>query len=163
MGTRLYSEYLIKKHCPHVKYVRVHTSGKHTAMIYAWNEDLKLSEEETADLEHFASLYLLQHVCFHVKAYPALRADRVPMIEDLPDRIVEAAMQRDLDQYKILRVINSLFTNADASFQFYDVKTGTIHFEIKSEDPITAIEKELVRKYLYEIIPLGSYVEVHYV
>ncbi|MEQ4482198.1 hypothetical protein [Cohnella silvisoli] len=28
MGTRLLSEYLIKKYNPHLRYVRVHTSGK---------------------------------------------------------------------------------------------------------------------------------------
>jgi hypothetical protein len=162
VGTRLLSEHLIKKHYPHLRYIRIHTGGKNTAIIYAWNEELELPDQEIADLKQFASNYLLPYVCFKVKAYPMIQTDKVPQVDELPENIIQAAMSRNLDQKGIISVINSMFSNGNMSFNRYDTKTGTIHFDVCTTTTVTDIEKELINKYLYEIIPLGSNFEVTY-
>ena len=40
VGTRLLSEQLVKNRFPHLRYIRIHTTEKNKATIYAWTEDL---------------------------------------------------------------------------------------------------------------------------
>jgi hypothetical protein len=162
VGTRLLSEYLIKKYNPHLRYVRVHTSGKNKATLYAWNEDLQLPDQDVAALKRFASGYLPSYVCYQIKAYSMIQADCVPQVDELPDSIVQTAMRRDLDQYGIVSVINGMLASGGMAFSRYDLNTGTLHFNVHTTTALTEIEKELIRKYLSEIIPLGSHCEVSY-
>jgi hypothetical protein len=162
LGTRLLSEFLIKKRYPCLRYVRIHTGGKNTATIYAWNEALELTDKEIAALKQFASGYLLQHVCFNVKTYPMLQTDKVPQVYEVPDSIVQAAMRRDLDLPGIVEVMSSMLTSGSMTFNGYDLNTGIIHFNILMTTTLTDIEKELIDRYLYEIIPLGSNYKVTY-
>lgn len=162
MGTRLLSEHMIKKRYPHLRYVRIHSNGNNSATIYAWNDDLQLSDKEITNLKKFASGYLLQHVCYKVKSYDMVQTDRVPQVYELPEPVVQAAMNRSLDQNRIVGVINEMFSNGRMTFDRYDFNTGTIHFEICSSTLVTDIEKELIRQYLYEITPLGAISEVTY-
>jgi hypothetical protein len=162
MGTRLLSEHLIKKHCQQLRYVRIHSNGKNTATIYAWNDDLQLTGKEQDELKRFASGYLLQNVCYRIKPYDSVQTDQVPQVGALPEPILEAAMNRGLNQYRIEAVMNRMFPRAKFLFNRYDSFTGTIHFDFYSPLPVNEREKELVRQYLYEIIPLGSTHEVAY-
>jgi hypothetical protein len=162
VGTRLLSEYLIKKYNPHLRYVRVHTSGKNKATLYAWNEDLQLPDQAVTELKRFVSRYLPSYVCYQIKAYSMIQADRVPQVDDLPDSIVKTAMRGDLDQYGIVSAINSMIACGGMAFSRYDFHTGTLHFNVHTTTVLTDIEKELIRKYLSEIIPLGSRCEVSY-
>ncbi|GGF89444.1 hypothetical protein [Paenibacillus abyssi] len=162
MGTRLLSEYLIKNHYPHLKYIRIHTGGKNTAVIYAWNEELQLPDKDIASLQQFASGHLLPYICFKVKAYPMVQDDKVPPVYELPDDIIQAAMSRNLDQYGIVGVINNMLSEGHMIFNHYDAHTGTIHFDVHTTAAVTAIEKDLISQYLYEIIPIGSTFEVTY-
>lgn len=162
MGTRLLSEYLVKKHNPHLRYVRIHTTGKNTATIYAWNDELQLPDEEVAKLRRFAAGYLPPYVCFNVKAYPMVQADQVPQVNEVPTDIVESAMNLSLDQYGIIAVINSMLSSGEITFSRYDLHTGTFHFTVRTTNAITDIEKQLIHGYLYEIIPLGSKYEISY-
>ncbi len=162
MGTRLLSEYLIKKHHPQLRYVRVHTSGRNQATLYAWNEDLQLPDSDVDTLKRFVSGYLPPHVCYQIKAYSMVQADGVPREYELPDTIVETAMKRDLDQYGIVAFINTMLGSGGMTFSRYDFNTGTLHFNVHTTNALTGIEKELIRWYLSEIIPLGSRCEVHY-
>ncbi len=162
MGTRLLSEYLIKKYNPQLKYVRLHTSGKNKATLYAWNDDLQLPEKDVDALKRFVTGYLPSYVCFQIKAYSMIRTDRVPQVHELPDSIVQTAMLRDLDQYGIVAVINSMLACGGMTFSRYDMNTGTLHFNVRTTTVLTEIEKELIRRYLSEIIPLGSHCEVSY-
>lgn len=162
MATRLLSEYLVKKHYPHLRYVRIHTAGKNTAVIYAWNEELELPEKDMDGLRKFASGYLSPYVCFKVKSYRMVQADRVPRAPDLPESVTEAAMSRSLDQHGILRLINGMLMHGAMSFDRYDPETGILHFEVRTIAMITEIEKELIDQYLYEVVPIGTPFEVHY-
>ncbi|MBP1155867.1 MULTISPECIES: hypothetical protein [unclassified Paenibacillus] len=162
MGTRLLSEHLIKKRYPHLKYVRIHTIANNTAAIYAWNDNLQLPDKEIAILKNYASGYLLQHVCYKVKSYDMVQTDRVPQVEELPELIIQTAMSRNLNQDRIVGIINGLFSNGSMTFNSYDMITGTIHYDFHSSKPVMDIEKELIRQYLYEITPLGAYSEVTY-
>jgi hypothetical protein len=162
MGTRLLSEYLIKKYNPHLKYIRVHTSGKNKATLYAWNDDLQLPDKDVDMLKRFIAGYLPSYVCFQIKAYSMIQADSVPMEYELPDSIVQTAMKRDLDQYGIVAVINSMLASGGMAFSRYDLNTGTLHFNVQTTTVVTEIEKELIRRYLSEIIPLGFRCEVTY-
>ncbi|TJY41809.1 hypothetical protein E5161_11435 [Cohnella pontilimi] len=156
LGTRLLSEYLIKNCYPEIRYVRIHTTAKNTAVIYAWNEDLKLTDPEITRLKRFAAGYLSPYVCFTVKEYRMIRTDQVPPVYDLPEHIMEAAMSRNLDQHRILAVINRMLSNGELTFMKYDWQTGIIHFDLTVKHKVTDIEKDLIRQYLYELIPLGS-------
>ncbi|MBB3112312.1 hypothetical protein FHS18_004398 [Paenibacillus phyllosphaerae] len=162
MGTRLLTEHLIKQHNPNLRYVRVRTSGMNRADIYAWNEDLHLSAEEQARLERFAGSYLLAHVCFHVKAYSDLRSDQVPVRDNIPELVAEAAMRKGLDQYGIVRVVNGMLPSGNIAFSRYELTTGTIYFDMENETAMTEIEKELLQRYLQELIPLGATCRVNY-
>jgi hypothetical protein len=162
VGTRLLSEYLIKKYNPHLRYVRVHTSGKNKATLYAWNEDLQLPDQDVAALKKFISGYLPSYVCYKIKAYSMIQADSVPQVDELPDTIVQTAMRRDLDQYGIVSAINSMLVSGGMAFSRYDLHTGTLHFNVHTTTVLTEIEKELICRYLSEIIPLGLRCEVSY-
>jgi hypothetical protein len=160
MGTRLLSEYLIKKHNPQIRYVRMHTSGKNRATLYAWNDQLELPDKELAALKQFAAGYLPPYVCYQIKEYSMVQVDKIPQVYELPDSIVQTAMKRNLDQYGVIAVMNSMLTNGEMIFDSYDYFTGTLHFSVRMTTTITDIEKELIRRYLYEIIPLGSNYEI---
>jgi hypothetical protein len=160
LGTRLLSEYLIKKHNPQIRYVRMHTSGKNQATLYAWNDQLELPDKELAVLKQFAAGYLPPNVCYQIKEYSMVQVDKIPQVYDLPDRIVQTAMKRNLDQYGVIAVMNSMLTNGEMVFDRYDYGTGTLHFNVLMTTTMTEIEKELIRRYLYEIIPLGSNYEI---
>lgn len=162
MGTRLMSEYLIKKHNPQLRYVRAHTSGKNMATIYAWNDDLKLSEQESASLKSFASGYLPSYVCYQIKEYSKIQEDRVPQAYELPESIVQTAMTRELDQYGIVAIINTMLASGGMAFSRYDFNTGILHFNVHTRTVLTEIERELIRRYVSEIIPLGYRCEVGY-
>ncbi|WP_239615684.1 hypothetical protein [Cohnella mopanensis] len=162
MGTRLLSEYLIKKHNPQLRYVRAYTSGKNMATLYAWNDDLKLSEQDSATLKRFASGYLPSYVCYQVKEYSKIQEDRVPQVYDLPESIVKTAMTRDLDQYGIVAIINTMLASGGMAFSRYDFNTGYLHFNVHTMTIVTEIEKEIIRRYVSEIIPLGYRCELNY-
>lgn len=153
---------MIKNGYPHLKYVRVHTHGKHAATIYAWDEDLQLSEQDMRSLRNFASAYLLQHVCFTVKPYHRIEEDGIPKTCELPESVIHAALSRGLNENGIVAVINGMLVDGNMTLNRYDSKTGTIHFDVWSSTPVTDIEKELIQQYLYELIPLGSSSEVSY-
>jgi hypothetical protein len=161
LGTRLLSEFLIKNCYPEIRYVRIHTTAKNTAVIYAWNEDLQLTDRDITKLNRFASGYLSPYVCFKIKEYRMIQADQVPQVFELPKHITEAAMSRNLDQYRIISVINRMISNGELTFKKYDWHTGIIHFELFARSKVTDIEKDLIRRYLYELVPLGSHFEVN--
>jgi hypothetical protein len=162
MGTRLLSEYLIKKHHPQLRYVRVHTSGKNKATLYAWNDQLELPDSERLALKAFAAGYLPAYVCYQIKEYSMVQVDRIPPMYELPDCIVQTAMNRSLDQAGVVAAINALLSDGELEFDRYDMNTGTLHFEVRTGNRITDIEKELILRYLYEIVPLGSTFKVMY-
>jgi hypothetical protein len=160
MRTRLLSEQLIKKRFPHLRYVRVHTQGKNTATIYAWNGDLQLPDTEIRSLKLFASDNLHPYLCFKVKSYNMVKPDKVPLIQELPESILKTAMNRNLTQDEIVSPINHLFSYGHLTFNRYDSTGGTIHFDFHSIAPVKPADKELICNYLYELIPLGSSCEV---
>jgi hypothetical protein len=162
MGTRLLSEYLVKKHNPHLRYVRIHTTGRNIATIYAWDDALRLQEEDAASLKRFAAGYLAPYVYFKVKAYPLIQADQVPEVFEVPEIIVRTALNRNLDQYGIIAVMNSMLSTGEIMFTRYEISTGTFHFDIRTTTIVTDIEKQLIRRYLYEVIPLGSQFTINY-
>ncbi|WP_027087048.1 hypothetical protein [Cohnella panacarvi] len=163
MGTRLLSEQLIRSRYPHFRYVRIHTHGRNAATIYAWNEDLRLTEPDKAELKRFASGYLTSYVCFQIKDYPSLKTDNVPEVFELPERILQAAMSRTLDINGIVNVINGLFLSGVLTYSRYDPIKGTIYFDVRTTCAVTEIEKQLIGRYLYEMVPLGANFEVTYV
>ena len=160
MGTRLLLEHLIKKHNPQIRYVRMHTSGKNRATLYAWNDQLELPDKEVAALKQFAAGYLPSYVCYQIKEYSKVQEDKIPQVFELPDSIVQAAMKRNLDQNEIIAVMNSMLTNGEMVFDRYDYGTGTLHFHVVMRTTLTEIEQELIHRYLYEVIPLGSHIEI---
>ncbi|MFD0693123.1 hypothetical protein ACFQZT_03370 [Paenibacillus sp. GCM10027628] len=162
MGTRLLSESLIKQHFPKIRYVRVHTSGKYAATIYAWNENLDLPDTEIRSLKQFASEYLHPYVCFKVKSYHMVQIDQVPQVHEheLPELIIKAAMNRNLNQYGIIAVINKLFPNGRLSFNRYDAAVGIIHFDFHATATVSEEDQSFIGYCLREIIPVGSISEV---
>jgi len=162
MGTRLLSEHLIKTYHPQFRYVRAHTTGKNAATLYVWNENLELAEAEARSVERFADQYLAPYVCFRVKPYRMLQEDGVPGVGELPERIVQAAMKRDLDQYGVVSVIREMIGGGSASFHRYDMISGTLHFNVRTGKALTAIERELLHRYVSEIISLGTRCEIDF-
>ena len=160
MGTRLLSEKCIKDRFPHLSYVRIHTHEKNTATIYAWNGELELSDHDQSSLQQFATEYLHPYVCFKVKAYNRVQKDNVPQVKDVPEAIKKAAMSRNLNQNRIIEVMNRLFSCGQFTFNRYDSSTGTIHFDFQSSASIDHKDKGLIGDCLYEMIPLGSKCEV---
>ncbi|TVX99702.1 hypothetical protein [Cohnella terricola] len=162
MGTRLLSEHLVQQHNPQIRYVRIHTSGTNKATLYAWNEDLVLLEEDAAALAAFAESYLAPYVCYRVKPYSELQEDGVPREFEVPERIVQAAMRRDLDPDGVVDVMNEMLGSGGLAFSRYDFNTGILHFIVHSTTSLTDIEKELMHRYLSELMPLGSRCELAY-
>ncbi|CAI6086825.1 hypothetical protein [Cohnella sp. JJ-181] len=163
MGTRLLSETLVRERFPHLRYVRIHTSGKQTATIYAWDDQLELRAEDQASLLKFAAAYLTPFVCFKVKPYGSTREERIPAAPEVPDFVVEAAMNRSLDLHDIIDVVDRMLAGGHISFERYDRNNATVHLTIRSSLPISAIERELLGLYLYELLPLGTQPDVQYI
>jgi hypothetical protein len=138
----------------------MHTSGKNKATLYAWNDQLQLPDKEMAALRKFASSYLPPYICYQIKEYSMVQKDNIPQVYELPDSIVQTAMRRNLDQYGVVAIINSMLSDGEMTLNKYDINTGTLHFEVRTVTMLTDIEKELLYQYLYEIIPLGSNFEV---
>ncbi|RUS49034.1 hypothetical protein [Cohnella sp. AR92] len=162
MGTRLLAEQIIRQKYPHLRYVRIHARGRNNVDIYAWNEDLQLPDKDRYELGQFAAANLAPYAVFHVKAYSLLREDRVPRWDELPEPIHKAALNRSLDQERILSLLNGMFANGRVSFRRYDPFLGTIHLELCPNAPVTDVEKELLHRYLEELLPLGSTFEITY-
>lgn len=154
---------MIKRYHPHIRYVRVHTSGRNAVTIYAWNESLELPESDKIRLQRFAVGYMPPYLCCHVKTYSAIQTDQVPQApEQLPEAVMQAAMNRTLDPPAVLALINGMLTDEELTFQRYDDWTGTMHFAVRSGGKVTGIERALIRQYLYEVVPLGTFFEVVY-
>jgi hypothetical protein len=113
-----------------------------------------------AALRKFASSYLPPYVCYQIKEYSMVKTDNIPQVYELPDSIVQTAMKRNLDQYGVVAIINSMLSDGEMTLNKYDINTGTLLFDVRTVTKITDIEKELIYRYLYEIIPLGSNYEV---
>ncbi|CAM3419247.1 hypothetical protein [Marinicrinis lubricantis] len=162
MGTRLLSEHVIKKHYPALRYVRVHTDGKYSAAVYAWNDDLTLPEQDAIGLKRFISGYLLSHVCYKIKEYHMVQADGVPVIHEVPEIVRNAAMRRSLNQHGIIEIMNRMFPSGRLTYDRYDARTATIHFHMESSAPLQEWEKESIDRCLYEMIPIGTFCTVAY-
>ncbi|WP_276353331.1 hypothetical protein [Cohnella caldifontis] len=162
MGTRLWTESMIRKAFPHLKYVRVHTAGRNSAAIYAWDENLELPDTDRVRLKRFAAGYLPFYLCCQVKPYSAVQEDGVPPVTDPPEPVAQAAMNRSLNQEAIVGLINGMLEGGRMKFERYDGWTGTIHFSVRPGGAVTEIEKELIRQYLYEVVPIGSYYDIAY-
>ncbi|MDR6549261.1 hypothetical protein [Paenibacillus qinlingensis] len=160
MGTRLLSEKLVKTRFPHLRYIRIHTSDKYKATIYAWTEDLQLTKQDALNVEKYANAYLYPYVAFQVKAYCAVRADKVPLVEEVPVEIVQTALRTNLNQFGILAAINRQFPYGRLRFKHYDVIHSIIHFDFDALKQMSESEKESMMRYLREMIPLGCFCEV---
>ncbi|MFB9274758.1 hypothetical protein [Cohnella cellulosilytica] len=162
MGTRLLTEQLIRGQYPQLKYVRAHTTGRNAATLYAWNENLELSEAEAAELKKFAHNGLTSFICFRVKAYSQLREDRVPGEGRLPERIARAAVDPELGPDEVVAAMNATMVSGTVTYRRYDYCSGTLHFDVFADKAAAAEEKELARRYLSEMIPLGTRCELAY-
>lgn len=162
MGTRLLSEQLVKTRFPHLRYIRIHTSDKYRATIYAWTEDLQLTEQDALNVEKYANAYLYPYVVFQAKAYCAVREDKVPLLQEVPADIVQTALRTNLNQYGILAAINRQFPYGRLRFKHYDAINSIIHFDFDALQRIGEYEKESMMRYLREMIPLGCFCEVQY-
>ncbi|MEW9701451.1 hypothetical protein [Paenibacillus sp. SI8] len=160
MGTRLLSEQRIKDRFPQIRYIRIHTHGKYSATIYAWNENLQLPDAEMRSIRQFASDYLQPYICFQVKAYNMIQADNVPQIRELPEAIKKTALSRNLNQHGITAAINRLFPLGRLSFEGYDASNGIIHFVFHAITVIDHKDKERIIHYASEMIPIGSSCDV---
>ncbi|MDG0794316.1 hypothetical protein OMP38_28370 [Cohnella ginsengisoli] len=163
MSTRLLSESLVRERFPHLRYVRIHTSGKQTATIYAWDDQLELREEDRANLLKFASAYLTPFVCFKVKPYGLTKEERVPAAPEVPDDVREAAMHRGSDLHDIIDVVDRMLAGGRLSFERYDRSNAIVYLTIRSTLPISPIERELLGVYLYELLPLGTQSSIQYI
>ncbi|WP_084225433.1 hypothetical protein [Paenibacillus pectinilyticus] len=162
MGTRLLSEQLVKARFPHLRYIRIHTSVKYRATIYAWTGDLQLSKQDQQQVEKYANAYLYPYVAFNVKAYNAVRADKVPLLQEVPADIVQTALRSNLNQYGILAAINRQFPYGRLHFKHYDVINSIIHFDFDALERMDEQEKGKMMRYLREMIPLGCFCEVQF-
>lgn len=162
MGTRLLSESLIRKRFPHLRYVRIHSLGKHMATIYAWDDQLRLDDADRIALKRFAATDLVPYVCFKIKEYSRIQEEKVPQAEEIPDSVYRAAMARSLDLQGIVGVMNEMFSEGRIAFNEYNPWTGTIYLDVSTSNALTPVEKELIHRYLYELVPLGATFEVRY-
>lgn len=162
MGTRLLSESLIRKRFPQLRYVRIHSAGKHTATIYAWNDQLQLEEEDRIALKRFAATDLVPYVCFKVKEYSKILEEQVPAVDEVPDYVLKAAMNRSLDLQGIVSVMNGMFSGGRIAFNEYNPWSGTIYLSVSTPAALTEVEKELIHRYLYELTPLGATCEIQF-
>lgn len=163
MATRLLSEDMIRHHHPHIRYVRVHTSGRNTATIYAWNDQLELPESDKARLQRFAAAYMPPYLCCQVKVYSEVRLDGVPTApEVLPDAVKQAAMNRELTPPDAISLMNRMLSEGKLVFQRYEEGTGTLHFSLYKGDALSRIDRERIQQYLYEIVPVGCLYEIKF-
>jgi hypothetical protein len=56
-----------------------------------------------------------------------------------------------------------LFVSGVLTYSRYDPIKGTIYFDVRTTCAVTEIEKQLIGRYLYEMVPLGANFEVTYV
>ncbi|MEI7028247.1 hypothetical protein [Paenibacillus sp. y28] len=161
MKTRLWSEQLVKQHFPHLRYVRIRTEGRNTAVIYAWNDSLQLPDQDTHRLKHFAGGYFPQ-VCFQVKPYDKVRSDRVPQAKPLPEPILQAALDRKLNQEGMMAAVNRLFPCGLLHFMKYDSTTGIIFFGFHSITHVREEDRTLISGYLEELLPVGFMCQVDF-
>ncbi|UQZ81441.1 hypothetical protein SK3146_00597 [Paenibacillus konkukensis] len=159
MRTRLLSEQLIRTRFPHILYCRVHTNGRHKATIYAWNEDLQLTETEMRKLKQFASDYLNPSLCFQVKAYHMVQEDNVPQAKELPDPFRTAALKGNLDQEAIIDTMNT-FADGHIRFNDYDPEQAVVHFDYYGLSPVQPDDQTRMTEYLNELLPIGSLCEI---
>ena len=160
MRTRLRSEQLIKAEFPHLRYVRVHTHARNGATIYAWNDDLDLPEQEISSIKRFASEQLNPMMCFKVKAYHMVKTDRLPAEPELPEPLVRSALCSKLELDAILEVMKRLFPDGEVRFNRYDQLNGTVLFDYTASGPLHPADKDRVRAYLTEMVPIGVPCEV---
>lgn len=153
--TRLSSERMIKHHFPHIVYVRVHTYAHNKATVYAWNEDMQLTEQEIARLKRFAYEYVDPQICFDIKAYHLLKTDQIPPLHELPDSLVKAATETNPDPGTIAALIGRLFPYGGLSFNRYNEAKGIIHFDFYTTARVTEADKDRLLGYLQEMIPIG--------
>ncbi|MNG29106.1 hypothetical protein D3C84_1144760 [compost metagenome] len=97
-----------------------------------------------------------------MKAYCAVRADKVPLLPEIPADIVQTALRSNLNQYGILAAINRLFPYGRLRFKHYDVINSIIHFDFDALQRIGEYEKDIMMRYLREMIPLGCFCEVRF-
>lgn len=162
MSTRLLSESIVRERYPHLRYVRIHTSGSRTATIYAWDDRLELSEADRESLRKFAAAYLTPFVCFKVEPYGRIREEGIPAAPEVPACVSEAAMNRRLTLRGIAEVVDGMLAGGSMCFERYDPAAATAHMAISSERPISLVERELLELYLGELMPLGTRCEVRY-
>lgn len=162
MRTRILSEHMIKKRFPHIRYVRVHTEGKHRVTVYAWNEDLQLHEKDIRSLKQYASDYLHPFACFKVKSYHMVQNDQVPQVQELPEELKRKAMSRMLDQDEIMDFMNQSFSFGRLSFADYEAENGVLLFDFHTNRSVDTTEQSLVADYLSEMIPIGTRCEIHF-
>ncbi|MCR8641478.1 hypothetical protein NV379_02300 [Paenibacillus sp. N1-5-1-14] len=160
MGTRLLAEKLIKAEFPAIKYLRVHTTGKGIATIYAWDENFKIDDVNMRKLSEFGTNEILAHVYFNVKPYDQLMVDAIPDYQEPSEIIVEAALTGGLNKEGIIRTINKIFPDIDLVYNGYDSGSGNVNFYVSDSDRITQIEREIIEQYVSEIIPLGGTVQI---
>lgn len=161
MGTRLWMEHVVREHLPQLRYVRIQNAGSHKAVIYAWDDQLRLQEADAAKLMRFSADYLPQDVCFTVKPYSAAPEDGVYPCE-VPEPLRKAAMNGSLDQTAVFAVLNSLFSGIILAYRRYDLRTGTVHMAAYSYTTIGKKDREVIQKYADELMPVGSTAEVFY-
>jgi len=132
------------------------------ATIYAWNDQLRLEDSDRTALKRFAATDLIPYVCFRIKEYSKIQDEKVPLVDEVPECIQRAAMNRSLDLQGIVNVMNGLFSSGRISFNEYNPWTGTIYLSVRTPTALTDVEKELIDRYLYELIPLGATFEIDY-
>jgi hypothetical protein len=161
MGTRLWWEQSVRQRFPHIRYVTIRSCGHHKAIIYAWDDQLALSEEDAAKLHRYASEWMSPDICVMIKPYDEAAKDQVP--SDSPDEdLRKTALRGKLDQSAVFTVLNNLFAGVVVSFNRYDVRTGTVHLAAYSHSPFTDNAKSKIRYYAEELMPIGSTVDVTY-
>lgn len=162
MRTRLLSERLVQERFPHLRYVRIHTDGVNKATIYAWDEGLQLTDKDLRGLKQFAADYLSPYVCFKVKPYHHVQTDQVEQVQELPQPLIKAALNRSLNQHGIIELMSRLFACGRLAFNKYDTASGILRFDFHSSAPVSPREKESISVYLNEMIPIGLKAEVDF-
>jgi hypothetical protein len=162
MGTRILAEKLFRANFPDIKYLRIHTSGKGQATIYAWDERLKIDDVQMSRLSEFGTNEILAHIYFNVKPYDQIKVDAIPDLQEPPEIIVKAALTGGLNKEGIITTIKSVFPDLELIYKGYDSDAGKINFNVPDSDSITQVERELLEQYLFEIIPLGATIRVQY-
>ncbi|WP_336789033.1 hypothetical protein [Paenibacillus sp. MMO-177] len=161
MGTRLWWEQAVRQRFPHIRYVTIRSCGHHKATIYAWDDQLELSEADAAKLHRYAMEWMSPDICVSVKPYNEAAADQVLSVQ--PDEeLAKTALRGRLDQSAVFAVLNNLFAGVVVSFNRYDVRTGTVHLAAYSHSPFTETAKSKIRHYAEELMPIGSTVNVTY-